>query len=119
MMIGGLAFALCLTFSFASTQFPVWLTTGSVFVFGFSMIGWNGIFLTLVAEIAGSNRAGMATGISLSIGFLGILLGPPAFGYLVDKTGSYSTAWLLFFFMMALATAFMGFVHEPRGHLSG
>ena len=82
------------------------------------MIGWNGIFLTLVAEIAGSDRAGTATGISLSIGFLGILLGPPAFGYLVDKTGSYSAAWFLFFLMAALATSLMGFVREPHGHLS-
>jgi len=36
---------------------------------------------------------GLATGFSLTITFLGVVLYPPLFGHVVDRLGSYSPAW--------------------------
>jgi len=112
-MIGSLSFTICLSFAFLSPQFPIWLIVILVFLFGFCAIGWNGIYLTLVAEFAGEDRVGMYTGISLSIAFLGVLFGPPLFGYIVDVTESYSCAWFIFSIIIGLTTLFVTLIREP------
>ena len=55
----------------------------------------------------------MALGVSLTIVFIGHLFGPPLFGFVVDRTGSYDYAWLLFCILIALATALIGLIREP------
>jgi MFS family permease len=117
-MIGTLSFIICLSFTFLSPQFPIWFIVGLIFLFGYCAIGWNGVYLTLAAELAGRDRAGMATGVSLSIAWFGIFFGPPLFGYIVDQTQSYSYAWFIFSLMTGLATLFIGWVHEPIRHLT-
>jgi sugar phosphate permease len=114
MMIGGLSSVLCLTFAFLSHGSPIWSIAVAVFLFGSSAFGWNAIHLTWVAELAGSSLAGMATGVSLSIGLVGVLLGPPLFGYIIDKTSSYLNAWLFFFVMMVITSILLGFVQEGK-----
>jgi len=118
MMIGGLSSAICLSFVFLSPQFSTWSMIVLVFLFGFCAIGWNGIYLTLVAELAGKDRAGIATGASLSIAWIGIFFGPPFFGYIVDQTHSYSYAWLIFSIMMGLTTLCLRWVREPARDLT-
>jgi len=112
-IIGTLSSIICLFFALLSTRFPIWSIVVLVFLFGFCAIGWNGVYLTLVAELAGGDRAGFITGISLSIAWFGIFFGPPFFGYIVDQTQSYSYAWFIFSFMVGLATLFIGLIHEP------
>jgi cyanate permease len=70
-----------------------------------------------VAELAGKDRAGIATGVSLSIAWLGIFFGPPFFGYIVDQTQSFSSAWLIFSVMIGLTTLGIGWVREPIWYL--
>jgi len=60
---------------------------------GVSAIGWNGINMLFVAEIAGRQASATAAGLNLTASYLGIMVGPPLFGYLVDQTGSYTTAF--------------------------
>lgn len=60
---------------------------------GVSAIGWNGINMLFVAEIAGRQASATAAGLNLTASYLGIMVGPPIFGYLVDQTGSYTTAF--------------------------
>jgi sugar phosphate permease len=62
-------------------------------VAGVSAIGWNGINMLFVAEIAGRQASATAAGLNLTCSYLGIMVGPPLFGYLVDLTGSYTTAF--------------------------
>jgi sugar phosphate permease len=62
---------------------------------GLTAIGWNGLFLTFLAEQAGPGRAGTAIGLGVSAVFLGAVVSPPLFGWIVDRTGSYQLAWLL------------------------
>jgi MFS family permease len=58
-------------------------------LFGASAIGWNGVYLAEVAREAPAGQASIATGGTLAITFLGVVLGPPAFGALSGATGSY------------------------------
>jgi len=64
-------------------------------VAGVSAIGWNGITMLFVAEIAGRQASATAAGLNLTASYLGIMVGPPIFGYLVDSTGSYTTAFYM------------------------
>ncbi|MCC7371065.1 MAG: MFS transporter [Chloroflexi bacterium] len=62
-------------------------------VAGVSAIGWNGINMLFVAEIAGRQASATAAGFNLTASYLGIMVGPPIFGILVDMTGAYTTAF--------------------------
>lgn len=71
-------------------------------VFGFVGLGWNAIYLTIAAEFPGSELAGTATGMVFLISNLGVIVGPPFFGYLIDATGSYHWSWLFLTLCMTL-----------------
>jgi ACS family hexuronate transporter-like MFS transporter len=59
---------------------------------GFTVIGWNALVMTLGAEIVGPGLAGTYMGFAIAIGYVGVVLGPPVFGYLVDVF-NYRLAW--------------------------
>jgi MFS family permease len=65
------------------------LVLAELFVFGACAVGWNGVYLAEVARQAPSGLAGLATGGTLAITFLGVVLGPPLFGALSGVFGSY------------------------------
>jgi sugar phosphate permease len=81
-------------FSFLHLGVPLWVVTIAVIVLGASAIGWNGLYVTAVSELAGQAAAGTALGLSLAVTQLGVLIIPPLFGLLVDRTGSYQPAWI-------------------------
>jgi len=60
---------------------------------GSTTIGYHGVLFGLMGEIVRKEVVGLATGFSLTITFLGIVLFPPLFGHLVDRLGSYDRAW--------------------------
>ena len=62
-------------------------------VFGASAIGWNGVYLAEVARQAPAGMAGVATGGTLAITFLGVVLGPPLFGAISGAFGSYQAGF--------------------------
>lgn len=64
-------------------------------VFGFSGIGWVGIYTTMLSERASSGSAGGELGLGFTFGYVGVVLGPALFGRGVDAIGSYQTMWLL------------------------
>jgi sugar phosphate permease len=113
-IIGSFSSVICLSFVFLSPPLPALLIGVMVFLFGACAIGWNGIYLTLVAELAGKGQEGIALGTSLTIIFVGQFLGPPIFGHIVDVTGTYRYAWLTFSLLMVGATILLGLVKEPR-----
>jgi ACS family hexuronate transporter-like MFS transporter len=81
-------------FSFLHFGVPLWLVALAVIVLGASAIGWNGLYVTAISEVAGQASAGTALGLSLSVSQLGVLVVPPLFGLLADHTGSYQPAWI-------------------------
>lgn len=62
-------------------------------LFGASAVGWNGVYLAEVARQAPPGMASMATGGTLSMTFLGVVIGPPIFGLIAGITGSYGVAY--------------------------
>ena len=71
------------------TSMPTLLVFAILFVFGASATGWNGVYLAEVARRAPPGMAGIATGGTLAITFLGVVLGPPLFGAVSAAAGSY------------------------------
>ena len=63
-------------------------------VAGIGAFGWVGLYFALVAEIGGARYAGLFTAVAVAFAWSGVLVGPPIFGLLVDRTGSYAWPWL-------------------------
>jgi len=63
-------------------------------VAGIGAFGWVGLYFALVAEIGGARYAGLLTGVAVAFAWSGVLIGPPVFGLIVDRTGSYVGPWL-------------------------
>jgi len=74
---------------------PSQLTAPLAVVAGAGAFGWVGLYLALVAEIAGTRYAGLLTGVAVMFAWSGVLIGPPLFGLVLEATGSYIVPWLL------------------------
>jgi len=71
-------------------------------IFGFCAIGWNGVFIAVIARQSAPHEVGMATGGTLVFTYAGVMVGPSLFGALHDHARfSYSTSFAL----LALVTA--------------
>ena len=81
--------ASCVATAALSSAMPTALLMAVLVVFGASAIGWNGVYLAEVARQAPAGMASLATGGTLAITFLGVVLGPAAFGALSGAAGSY------------------------------
>lgn len=64
------------------------------------------IILSLSPEIVPAEGVGRASGMVLSIGYIGGLVGPWITGYIVDITGTFKLAFILLALMAAVATFF-------------
>jgi MFS family permease len=97
-VLGALGLAMGGAALLAAAFTPAWSYAALLVVcgcFGGSAVGWNGVYIAEVARIATPAQAGAATGGSLFFTFLGILLGLPAFAWVVDRTGSYPAAFVM------------------------
>lgn len=73
-------------------------------LFGFTVIGWNGVLLAEVARQAPEGRAGAATGGVLVIFAAAIMAGPSSFSLVVTGSGSYGLGYgLVALLVLALA----------------
>lgn len=102
-IIGVTTVAALLLLAWLPAGLPEWAIAGLMIVLGISAIGWNGVNITFVAEIAGRERSATAAGLNLTASYLGIMVSPPVFGRIVDVTRSYSVAFLVLAALMALA----------------
>ena len=80
------------------------------FVFGASAIGWNGVYLAEVAQIAPPGQAGSATGASLAMTYSGVVFLPSLFWLVHAMTDSYAPG----FMFVALLTLWRGVVFLRR-----
>ncbi len=82
---------------------------------GSTTIGYHGVLFGLMGELVRKEVVGLATGFSLTITFLGIVFFPPAFGYLVDRLGSYNRAWDLLAVCWVAGLAILVFCVKEKG----
>ncbi len=111
--MGTLAGLSCVAFALLQPG-HTWLLWGALFLLGFGAVGWGGLMGTLAGETGGRRSAGAAAGVSAASFNFGIFLGPPVFGYIVDRTGSYTPAWWTMAASAAVAVVLLLFVREGR-----
>lgn len=80
----------------------VWAIFFWVVLMGFCFLGWNALFYIMAAEVAGPALTGSITGVVLTMGWAGMVIGPLVFGWIVDVTGGYFWGWLMVAFCSAL-----------------
>lgn len=66
-----------------------------VFLLGVTTQGWNGIFVVMISEVAPKQYIGLASGVGLSVVYLGAILGTPLSGKLVDLQHNYTFMWVI------------------------
>jgi len=66
------------------------------FATGVGAYGWVGIFFVISAEAGGPREAGLLSGVAFAAIVLGLLVGPPVFGLLLEAGNSYRLAWAVF-----------------------
>ncbi len=95
----GLVGLACL--AFVPTGPLVWVC---IAVIGASSIGWNGVYMALVAESVPAARVGRASGAALQTIFAGVVVIPPTLGLVADHAG-WPAAWLTACGLAAVAAA--------------
>jgi CP family cyanate transporter-like MFS transporter len=68
--------------------------------------------LSLPLEMVDPRQAGMASGMVMSVGYIGALVGPLIGGIILDSTGSYEWIFLSLVIVSALATVLVFLLPE-------
>ncbi len=92
-VIAGLLTIGCVGTALLTPESSPWLLFPILAIFGSSAVGWNGVFLAEIARQAPIGQASLATGGTLCITFLGVMIGPPMFGVLAGALGSYGSSY--------------------------
>ncbi len=90
-----------------SVMTPLWPTFSLIVVlagFGFSIIGWNGVYMAQTARISGARDVGIATGGVLMFNFAGVIVAPATFGVVSKFTGSIASTFGLFALLPLIGT---------------
>lgn len=92
----GVTMGLCGIAAAAFTDaWPPFAVLGICVLYGATAVGWNGVFLAEVARLAPEGRVAVITGGTQFFTFAGVLIGPPAFGFITSATGSYGAGFSL------------------------
>ena len=77
------------------------------FAAGIGAHGWVGIYFIASAEAGGPRQSGLLSGVSFAAIVVGLLLGAPLFGAVLEASDSYAAAWGLFAALSLLVAAVM------------
>lgn len=95
-VIGVLISVISFIFSFLSNFNPPFLMILILaFLLGMVGRGWNGLYFSAVSKHVKAKHTGISVGFSLFFVRFGIVIGPPIFGLIADKSGNYNYSWLL------------------------
>ncbi len=108
-IIGCITAAMCLILGYMTSDTYAWAIFIIIVIFGFSSMGHNALMITFVGESARKELSGTAVGLLLTIISIGVIIGPPLFGYIVDLKETYSLAWQSLAVCMAIAIALLTF----------
>ena len=112
-LMAGAAIAGSAALALAPTATPVVLVAGVMILLGFSAVGWSGVSMALVAELAGRERSSAAAGVALTGSYLGVIVTPPLFGLLVDLTGGYRISFAALALLGVIAFGFARLAGDP------
>jgi MFS family permease len=89
----------------AAGRGPWWLIWVAALMTGIGPSSWNSVGMLGLIVFAGPAKAGRASGVVLSGFLVGLGIGPPIFGWIVDAAGDYTSVWVA-----SLVTALLGLV---------
>jgi MFS family permease len=96
-------------------EWPAWAIAAAGALFGFSSIGWNGVFMAVIARQA-PRDIGAATGGSLFFTYAGVAIVPSLFAQLHEQAGlSYASGFAL---LGVLTGAGIGCLVMARRHVT-
>jgi sugar phosphate permease len=114
-IIGALSVGVTLVLGLIPPATSPFILMSLIFLAGVCMVGYQGVSYALIGELAGKAQTGRALGLVLTFNSIGAIFGTPLFGYLVDATGSYSTAWQVLAGTILLGIlAMVFFLREPK-----
>jgi sugar phosphate permease len=79
---------------FLHSGIPSWVVFLSASLIGIGFLGWHGVMMALMAEVAGARLAGSITGVGITVLWIGMVLAPLIFGTISDHWG-YIWCWAL------------------------
>lgn len=91
---------------------PVAILIAAILVSAAGAVGWNGVQISYLSELARPGTEGRNVGIGLMIQQPGILAGPFLFGLVADLTGSFRLAWILLAGFLAAAMLIISAARE-------
>jgi sugar phosphate permease len=92
---------------------PLVLLAPVAMLAGVSLIGWQGIWASLVSELAPQHAVGMAVGYGLTFTNIAIVMWPPVLGLVADAAGSFRAAWIFMTIALVLSLLALAAVDEP------
>jgi len=102
-LIGAVVF---LTYAMAPMPRPL-VAAALAFAAGIGAHGWVGIYFIASAEAGGPRQSGLLSGVSFAAIVVGLLLGAPLFGAVLEASDSYEAAWGVFAALSLLVAAVM------------
>jgi predicted MFS family arabinose efflux permease len=114
LVLTGVGLAGALTLLAVPFTAPAGVLAAVAVLAGLGLIGYQGLWVTMVAEAAGPQRVGTATGFAVSFTNVSIALTPPLYGAVADAAGSYRAIWAALSVVLALAFVPALLVHEQR-----
>ncbi len=78
-----------------------------------ALIGYQGLWITMIAEVAGPERVGAATGFAITFVASAIALSPPLYGLVADLAGTYRAIWAVLAIVLVIALVPASLVREP------
>ena len=104
----------CLTMLYPGAETPAWVVYAIIGIFGCTAISWNGVYLAFVAQIAKKENAAQATAGCLFFTFIGVVVGPPIFGYLVGLTQNIGLCFSFLCIPLLLITFMLNKFNHPQ-----
>jgi ACS family hexuronate transporter-like MFS transporter len=77
------------------------------FLAGIGAHGWVGIYFIASAEAGGPRQSGLLSGVAFTAIVVGLMLGAPVFGVVLEARDSYRAAWAVFAALCALVALLM------------
>lgn len=89
-MIAGL-----LVLSFPYLSINIYFSAVLAWLLGMNAVSWNSTYVTVISELAPSEKIGQYSGSSLIFLTFGTILGTPLAGYVIFASGSYFYMWFI------------------------
>jgi MFS family permease len=82
---------------------PLPVLAGVAALAGLALVGYQGLWVTMVAEAAGPDQVGAATGFAVTFVVASIALTPPLYGLVADAFGTFRAVWGALSIVLAIA----------------